>query len=234
MEEFTFEELCSLSFQERNDLKCVKVTDKTRNDLLPFIHSLNARYCSHSRCTTLLFPLYNRTRCIKCKPPTQTPHNTMQHRKLDEQFIEHNRVQNNIIAETHAQEQRTLQRFLRQYPITIGDTRGIFRRMYDAVVGSIPRAMPPIPGSFIPDPFTSNGTTLMPHQQQQPQNGTDNSQIINNEDTDDIPFFQIHKVVTSPVDSNSPIPYHNPKIPCHTLILGKTGFFLLSIFLSLF
>ena len=234
MEEFTFEELCSLSFQERNDLKCVKVTDKTRNDLLPFIHSLNAKYCSNSRCGVLLFPLYNRTRCIKCKPPTQTPHNTMQHRKLDEQFIEHNRVQNNIIAETHAQEQRTLQRFLRQYPITIGDTRGIFRRMYDAVVGSIPRAMPPIPGSFIPDPFTSNGTTLMPHQQQQPQNGTDNSQIINNEDTDDIPFFQIHKVVTSPVDSNSPIPYHNPKIPCHTLILGKTGFFLLSIFLSLF
>ena len=234
MEEFTFEELCSLSFQERNELKCVKVIDKTRNNILPFINSLNARYCSNSRCATLLFPLYNRTRCIKCKPPTQTPHNTMQHRKLDEQFIEHNRVQNNIIAETHAQEQRTLQRFLRQYPITIGDTRGIFRRMYDAVVGSIPRAMPPIPGSFIPDPFTSNGTTLMPHQQQQPQNMTDNSQIINNEDTDDIPFFQIHKVVTSPVDSNSPIPYHNPKIPCHTLILGKTGFFLLSIFLSLF
>ena len=78
MENFYFDELVALRPRERNILECVNVEDRRRSELKDIVDSLGGKLCTHPHCSSIIFPGYKRTRCLKCRPPpsalVETPH----------------------------------------------------------------------------------------------------------------------------------------------------------------
>jgi hypothetical protein len=72
MDTYELADLMALSSAEWATLNCVEVRGQTRATLVGFTTQLGARLCTKPRCTRLMFPKWQHTRCLICWPQPRT------------------------------------------------------------------------------------------------------------------------------------------------------------------